>query len=481
MLSPFKRALRKVPGVTPGTRSLQRHLLMWLLLPQLVLWLAAAFITYNVAQRYANKAIDASLTTATRALARQVKPIGNGLFIDFPRAAQDIIEADPDDRVYYMVSTPPGQFILGNKQLPPPPAIADPKLGEPYFYDGVMRDRERPISVRVAALYLSYGEEGKPQQMLVQIARSRASREQLAGQILVDTALPLSALTLLMSMIVWAGIRAGLAPLARMRALVEDRAPNDLAPIQLDAAPQEVRALAKAINSLLAQVQESVVAQKRFISDAAHQLRTPLAGLKSQTELAMNETTDANLKTRLQRVNESATRSAHLVNQLLTLARAEPESAAAHGRSRVDLRKLAAELSAELVPRAIAAGVDLGFDEDAAAPAHVLGHALLLREALTNLIDNAIRYAGAGHSVTVRVQPDGARVSVEVEDNGPGIAEVDRERVFERFVRATHDGNGCGLGLAIVKEIVGRHGGSIVLAGVSPSGLRAVMSLPRAA
>src|SRR5439155_4285304 len=290
MLSPFKRALRRVPGLTPGTRSLHRHLLLWLLLPDLVLWLAAAFVTYNVAERHANKAIDASLTTATRALARQVKPIGNGLFIDFPRAAQDIIEADPDDRVYYMVSTPPGQFILGNKQLPAPPPIANPKLGEPYFYDGTMGDRAKPISVRVAALYLSYGEEGRPQRMLVQIARSRASREQLAGQILIDTALPLSALMVLMSMIVWAGIRAGLAPLSRMRALVEDRAPHDLAPIELEAAPQEVRALAKAINSLLAEVQESVSSQKRFISDAAHQLRTPLAGLKSQTELALNET-----------------------------------------------------------------------------------------------------------------------------------------------------------------------------------------------
>src|SRR5213592_341446 len=173
MLSPFKRALRRVPGLTPGTRSLHRHLLLWLLLPQLVLWLAAAFVTYNVAERYANKAIDASLTTATRALARQVKPIGNGLFIDFPRAAQDIIEADPDDRVYYMVSTPPGQFILGNKQLPAPPPITDPRLGEPYFYDGTMAVRAAAggnppaINVRVAALYLSYGEEGRPQQMLV--------------------------------------------------------------------------------------------------------------------------------------------------------------------------------------------------------------------------------------------------------------------------------------------------------------------------
>src|SRR5687767_6640894 len=154
MLSPFKHVLRRVPGMTPGTRSLQRHLLMWLLLPQLVLWLAAAWVTYNLAERYANKAIDASLTTATRALARQAKPIGNGLFIDFPKAAQDIIEADPDDRVYYMVSTPPGQFILGNKQLPPPPAIEAPLLEEPYFYDGRIGD-DGGFAVRVSALYLA--------------------------------------------------------------------------------------------------------------------------------------------------------------------------------------------------------------------------------------------------------------------------------------------------------------------------------------
>jgi two-component system sensor histidine kinase TctE len=481
MLSPFKRALRRMPGVSPGTRSLQRHLLLWLLLPQLVLWIAAAFVTYNVAERYANKAIDASLSTSARSLARQVKPIGNGLFIDFPRAAQDIIQADPDDRVYYMVSTPPGQFILGNRQLPPPPHIDRPRLGEPYFYDGDMGDKAHPMAVRVAALYLSYGEESKPQHMLVQLARSRASREQLAKQILVDTVLPLSGLMLLMSMIVWAGIRAGLAPLARMRALVEDRAPNDLAPIELEAAPQEVRALAKAINSLLAEVSESVTAQKRFISDAAHQLRTPLAGLKSQTELALNETQDEVLKARLQRVNESAARSAHLVNQLLTLARAEPESAGEQGRAMFDLRKLAADVSAEMVPRALAAGIDLGVDaDDDALPVSVTGHAFLLREALGNLVDNALRYAGRDSVVTVHVRARGTQAMVAVEDNGPGIADADRERVLQRFVRATHEGNGCGLGLAIVKEIVVRHGGSIVLEPVQPRGLRAVMSLPLA-
>ncbi|HJW10497.1 MAG TPA: sensor histidine kinase [Albitalea sp.] len=472
--------MQRAFGRFSGARSLRRQLLLWLLLPQLVLWLAAAFVTYDVALRYANRAIDASLSQSTKSLARQVKPLGNGLVVDLPRAAQDIIEADPGDRVYYMVSTPPGQFVLGNRQLPAPPPISDPKLGEPYFYDGTMGEPAHAVNLRVAALYLAYGEEDTPQRMLVQIARSRASREQTARQILVDTALPLSALMVLMSMIVWAGIRAGLAPLARMRALVEDLAPNDLAPIELEAAPQEVRALAKAINTLLAQVHESVTAQKRFISDAAHQLRTPLAGLKSQTELALKEAQDPDLKARLLRVNQSATRSAHLVNQLLMLARAEPESATELGRARFDLRRLAAELSAELVPRALAAGIDLGFDDTHdMPPVFVLGHAFLLREALTNLIDNAIRYAGRGSIVTVRVGTQGAQAVVEVEDSGPGIPEADRERVFQRFVRATHVGNGCGLGLAIVKEIVNRHAGSVTLEAAQPHGLRAVIRLPR--
>ncbi|AKJ28460.1 sensor histidine kinase [Caldimonas brevitalea] len=464
--------------LAPGQRSLRRHLMVWLLLPQLILWLAAAYVTYHLAARYANGAIDRSLYQSSRALAQQVKPIGNGLFIDFPKAAQAIIEADPDDRVYYMVSTPPGEFILGNNRLPPPPPIPHLQLDLPYFYDGMVGD----VPVRVAALYLAYGEEDQPQRMLVQLAKSRTSREELARQILIDTALPLSGLIVLMSLIVWGGIRTGLAPLARLRNLVEDRAPNDLAPIQLDSAPEEVRALAKALNTLLAEVRESVDSQKRFISNAAHQLRTPLAGLKSQAELALAEASDPAQKARLQRVQESATRSAHLVAQLLTLARAEPESAAVQARSRFDLQKLARELTAEQVPRALHTGVDLGCDDGDERALEVLGNALLIREALQNLIDNAIRYAGRGATVTVRCRRVDTQALIEIEDDGPGLPPDPHihERVFERFVRATHEGSGCGLGLAIVKEIVERHAGSVALAPVSPHGLRVTLKLPLA-
>ncbi|WP_425260475.1 sensor histidine kinase [Rubrivivax sp. RP6-9] len=466
-------------------RSLHRQLLLWLLLPQLVLWLAAAFVTFNVAQRYANRGIDASLLQATRALARQVKPIGNGLFIDFPRAAQDIIEADPDDRVSYMVSTPPGQFILGNRRLPLPPGATPPRLGEPYFYDAQIDS----LRLRVAALYVPIGEAGEPaaagaagsrQVMLVQIARSQASRDELARAILMDTVLPLSALIVLMTMIVWAGIRAGLAPLARLRAQVENRVPNDLAPLQPQAAPEEVRALATAVNQLLAAVQDSVAAQRRFVSNAAHQLRTPLAGLKSQAELALGENHDPALTARLQRVHESAVRGAHLVNQLLTLTRAEPEAAGTLPLQRVDLAALAAEVASDHVPRALQAGIDLGVDDVApgSTPVSVLGNEALLREAVVNLVDNAIRYAGRGAEVTLSVRRDGVMAVLEVADNGPGIAPDQLEAVFGRFYRATHEGSGCGLGLAIVREIATRHGGRAVALPAQPRGLRVQLWLP---
>ena len=467
--------------------SLARQLLLWLLVPQLVVWLAGGVASYRLASGYVNEAIDASLLQASRSLARQLKPIGSGLLIDFPKAAQDILEADPNDRLLYTVSSPPGQFILGNQSLPLPDGFEDLLLGEPHFYSGstpAKRGSAQPQALRIAALRLSLGDEPGQPTMLVQVARSSANREELAQRILVDMLLPMSGLVLLLTGLVWVGIRAGLAPLHRLRLQVEGRAPTDLAPLQLASAPRELWSLASALNALLAAVQRNVDTQKRFIGDAAHQLRTPLAGLKSQTEIALQSVSDPALRERLQRVHESATRSAHLVNQLLTLARAEPESLMAQDRQRFDLLRMARAVTAEWVPRALRLNMDLGMDEadpvDAvqAAPVWVTGNELLIREALSNLIDNALHYAGEGAQVTVQVRTQSGQALLTVTDNGPGIAEADRARVMERFVRGTDRGNGCGLGLAIVREIIERHGGSVQLDDAPPHGLCVTLTLP---
>ena len=477
-------ATQPAAGHDRHSTRLSRQLLLWVLLPQVVLWMAGGAATYRLASSYVDQALDNGLLLSSRSLARQLKPMGNGLLIDFPRAAQAILEADPQDRQFYMVSSPPGQFVLGNRTLPTPPdwVVSNPQPNQPYFYDGDMPSDVGDGStqrVRAVALYLMLDGEvnAPPQKALVQVARSNNTREVLVQRILVDMLLPLSTLMLLMTLIVWLGIRAGLSPIKRLTQQVEGRAPSDLTPLRLDAAPLELHALATALNTLLADAQGHLEAQKRFIGDAAHQLRTPLAGLKSQTELALQQAQEPELRQRLERVRESATRSAHLVSQLLTLARAEPEAALTRMQV-LDLAPYVQGLVAEWVPRALKARVDLGWEADLKGPVWVLAEPSLLREAIANVIDNAIRYAGAGTEVTVGVSHTTEGAVVWVRDNGPGIDPALRARVFERFFRGTEVGNGCGLGLAIVRDIVRRHGGEVLLQHPESGGLMVTLRLP---
>lgn len=450
----------------PSRLSLRRQLLLWLLLPQLVLWAGGGLLTYRIALSYAEKGIDQSLTQSVRALARQVKPVGSGLLIDFPKAAQDVLEQDPTDRVGYMVSSPPGQFLLGNQRLPAP---EQPPLvgGDPVLYRGELEGRP----LRIAALDLRYGEATAPQILRVQVGKSLSVQQRIARELVADLLAPLLALGVLLSLLFYGGIRRGLAPLTRLTAQLENRSIDALSPIGITQAPSEVHALVQAINGLLGEVARNVNQEKRFINDAAHQLRTPLAGLISQVELAQRETTDPALGARLAKVLSGADRSAHLVHQLLTLARTETTAQ----RDTLDLAELAREVAREWTPRAIAAGVDLGYEGAAHQP--IQGDAMQLREAMANLIDNALRYTPRGSAVTLRVEAAGQHSRLMVEDNGPGLSEEELGHVFQRFWRASEQPGGCGLGLAIVREIARRHGGDATVKRLQPHGLQVVLTL----
>ncbi|MCK6414245.1 MAG: sensor histidine kinase [Giesbergeria sp.] len=464
--------MRQVPGV-----SLQRKLLLWLLLPQLVLWLSGGFLAWRIALQNGEKGIDQTLTQSVRALARQIKPIGDGLLVDFPKAAQDILEQDPTDRITYMVSSPPGRFLLGNAQLPPPPtqAIA---LGEPLLYHAQLDGR----SVRVALLEVDYGSEPKRQRLRVQVAQSLTVRERIAQELLQQMVLPMGLMGLALSALVFAGILRGLQPLKRLETQIERagqqrRADQELlAPIELTEAPQEVHSLASTINRLLEAVALSHHKEKRFLNDAAHQLRTPLAGLIAQVELALSESQEPAVRERLHKVLSGARRSAHLVHQLLQLARSESQVLL----QALDLPTLAREVARDNARRALEMGMDLGYEGEETA--WVLGNELLLREALSNLIDNALLYAGRGATVTVRVErlpqsPQDA-LNLWVEDDGPGVRSEDVGALFARFWRGTDLPGGCGLGLSIVQEVALQHGGQALAEPVRPHGLRVGMRLP---
>ena len=453
-------------GATTTRLSLRRQLLLWLLLPQLVLWAGGGLLAYRIALSYAEKAIDQSLTQSVRALARQVKPIGSGLLIDFPRAAQDVLEQDPKDRISYMVSSPPGQFLLGNQTLPQPEEGMVGTEG-PLLYAAEIDGKP----LRIVALDVNYGEVNAPQTLRVQVGKSLAVQQRIARELIADMLAPLLAAGVLLSLAVYGGIQRGLAPLTRLTAQLENRSVNALSPIGMTQAPNEVHALVQAINGLLDEVARNVNQEKRFINDAAHQLRTPLAGLISQVELAQRENSDPVLGARLTKVRTGAERSAHLVHQLLTLARTETTAR----REPLDLAALAREVAREWTPRAVAAGVDLGFEGE--EHRMVQGDALQLREAMANLIDNALRYTPRGSAVTLKVEADGERTRLLVEDNGPGLSEADMAHVFQRFWRASELPGGCGLGLAIVQEIARRHGGEATAENMQPHGLRVVLRL----
>lgn len=460
--------------------SLKRQLLLWLLLPQLLLWLVGGTLAFRIALSYAEKGIDQSLTQSVRSLARQVKPVGSGLLIDFPRAAQAIIEEDPEDKVSYMVSSPPGQFILGNAKLPEPPAAVLQSLRqqtEPQLYQAMIEGAETQARMlRIAALELQFGEASAPQRIRVQVAKSLAVRERIARELVVDMIVPLLLSGLVLGALVYAGIARGLQPLARLQGKLQAQSglgrsqiPAPFSPIALEQAPQEVHSLAAAVNQLLAAVQRSVSQEKRFVNDAAHQLRTPLAGLQTQLDLALAEHDPKALQERLQKVSAGVQRTSHLVHQLLQLARSEADVP----MQQLDAAQLARSIAQDAAPAAIAAGVDFGFEyEPSDAPLMIQGNALLLREAITNLIDNAVGYAGRGATITLRARRAGSRVCLEVEDNGPGLPPDELRKVFERFYRASDAPGGAGLGLAIVQEIAHRHGGQARAAAAYPHGLR---------
>jgi two-component system, OmpR family, sensor histidine kinase TctE len=310
--------------------------------------------------------------------------------------------------------------------------------------------------------------------VLVQVAETLDKRTRLANEIIKGVIFPQFMILPVAVLLVWFGLARGLAPLKSLQRRIRDRAPDDLSPIDPRGAPEEIAPLVDAFNDLLERLHTTISVQKRFIADAAHQMKTPLAGLSTQSELALRERDPAELRRALEQIARGSQRAAHLVSQLLSLARTENLREAA-ALVPLDLSAFAREVVSDWVPAAIERGIDLGLEvqdasgTDRPGTDHIVGHPILLRELLNNLVDNALRYTPREGTVTVRVATDGDRVFLEVEDSGPGIPEGERELVFERFYRVLGTGvDGSGLGLPIVREIADQHGATIEIDDARP-------------
>ncbi|HEY5994459.1 MAG TPA: sensor histidine kinase [Gallionellaceae bacterium] len=450
--------------------SLQRQLIGWLLLPFLAIWLTGGFMSYMIAVRFADLAHDRGLFDSALTLASQVRSENGAILLSDPETALKMIAIDPYDKIYFRISGPDHKTVAGQPELPAPQA--DDILPEmPYYSDGFMEGRH----VRIASIYHTIHSGKQGALVLVQVAETLKKRRVMASEILASVAVPQLLLISLALALGWFGIRRGLASLERIQKEVRNRSHLDLSPLQEENAPREVGALVHALNELLHQLQTAISAQTRFIANAAHQLRTPLAGIKTQAEFALRQSDPELIRHSLQQLHASNDRTIHLVNQLLALARAEPGWEAPV--TTLDLVAVASKTTSEWVPAALKKNIDLGFEAGLAA-ALFPANEMLLREMLNNLIDNAIRYTQPDGEITVRISQSDHLLTLAVEDNGPGIPPPEHERVFERFHRAASpEENGCGLGLAIVREIAHLHHGEVYLVD-TPKGALFEVRLP---
>ncbi len=450
--------------------SLRRQLIGWLLVPFLVIWLAGGIISYVLAVNFADLAHDRSLFDSALTLASQVTSENGAIVVEAPDTVQKMIAIDPYDLIFFKVSTPDRRVIAGRPDLPAPDA-SHPLPDKPYYHDGVVESSR----VRIASIYHTVHNGKQDVQVLVQVAETLKKRRIMASEVLASIVVPQLLLVSLALALGWFGIRRGLASLERIQKEVRNRSHLDLSPLQEENAPREVGALVHALNELLGQLQMAISAQARFIANAAHQLRTPLAGIKTQVDFALRQNDPELIKHSLLQLQASNDRTIHLVNQLLALARTEPGWEAP--MKPVDLAALAGGTTSEWVPAALKKKIDLGF-ENGQEPAILAGNEMLLREMLNNLLDNAIRYTQAGGVITVRLGHTENQAVLAVEDNGPGIPPAERERVFERFHRAASpEAAGCGLGLAIVREIAHLHHGEVYLVD-TPKGALFEVRLP---
>jgi two-component system sensor histidine kinase TctE len=454
----------------PG--GLFAQVLDWMLAPLVFIWPIAVIATYFAATGITGQSFDRELRDMVRAVSEEAASGQRDARGERSLPVLNALRNDPVDRLFVQVMDVDGRTIAGDANLPGL-APGDPAPGLAIQFRDVRLDGEK--------LRVGYGlvpVPGGGPALVVHVGESLRHRHELVNELTAIVMMVTMLLVPITVAMVWFGLKRGLRPLQRLRQRVEGRDPDDLSPIPTEEVPQEVAPLVNTLNRQLERVRRNLEAQRRFVADAAHQMRTPLAGLKTQAQAALRGDSLQSALPRLAQIEESADRLSRLVAQLLSLARADDASMQAAAREPVDLNALLREVCEASADRAVAKRVGLGFDP-AEAPVAVPAAPLLLRELFANLLDNAIRYTPEGGDVAVRVHA-GTGPAVVVEDTGCGIALGERDHVFDRFYRVLGSGEaGSGLGLSIVKAIADLHSATVhVESGARGVGTRFVVTFP---
>lgn len=431
--------------------SIRQKLFNWLLILLLPLLILGKFYSYYMANYFANLAYDRTLFRVALALADQVEVRNGQVVVDLPQSTLDLIEYDKDDWIYYQIQDQYHHLLIGEGKLTLPKYMPAP--GKHVYYDARLGDKK----LRMVAFNLSLSGTSATGNATILIGETTSKRTAMADEIITVMLIPQVILVILLILLVYVGITRGLISLNQLKDQIARRLPTDTQPIEEHAVPQELQPLVRAMNDLLEKVKGAVDERQQFIANAAHQLKTPLAGLKIQAEAALREDDIINIQHALEQIRNGSDNLGRLANQLLSLARTEPNAHSEDEFTDVDMVKLINEVTVEWVPKALDKSIDLGVHCDLNELV-LKGNPVMLQEMLNNLIDNAIRYNPPGTKITVDLKLDRNGAVLSVQDNGAGIAADEQGKVFERFYRVLGTAeSGCGLGLAIVREVAHQH------------------------
>lgn len=445
--------------------GLRQRLLLWILLPLIAVFIGSILFDYRLAQETADTAYDHSLNNAALDIAAYIQTVGLNPELHLTPEAEAMLRHDAVDKIFFAVRSADKQLLIGDAQLPAYPGAIHKR---PVFIDDVYQGEKIRATTQLIMVDAN--------EITITVAETMREREHASNRILAATIIPNLIIIAATLLVIYFGVRRGLAPLVHVENQIASRSPRDLRALDIGHAPREIRPMLTRLNELFESLRTAAAAQQRFLADAAHQLRTPLAGLQTQIELVAAEGKYVRNDERLARIEEAAERIAHLVTQLLIYAQTEPAASANQIFHPVALHELAESAASTFIDRALAKDIDLGFEIQ---PAVAEGIAWMLREALGNLIDNALRYCPAGSTITVRSGIHCGQPYLTVEDNGPGIPPEEHKKVFERFYRIPGSiSGGCGLGLPIVQEIAHLHAATITFSRPANSGLTVTLTFP---
>lgn len=432
--------------------SLRGRLFVLLILPLILVAAAASFARFQVATRMSEELYDNTLLAVALTISRDVV-ISEGDVLT--EQLLDDLTAALGDPVYYRITGPGGSFVTGYSDPPDVPDGLTTGDNEPVFFDSTSQGR--PVRAVVLREFISEPQFGG--WVTVEVWQTISQRLALSREMLMQSILLLGSVLLTAALILWFGIQLGLKPLLDLRDAIDKRSADDLSPIRRWV-PPELRPLVLTANSLFDRLTQAFALRDSFISDAAHQMRNPVAAIQSQAEAAISAPTEAELRSRVAGLAESARATSRLTSQLLSLERVRGRSLKEFVQ-RIDLVVLIRRRVMPFAEGQLRRGVDVGFSV-VGTPRLIDGDPVLLEEMVANLLDNADKYAlrpGGRLEVTVRFDPNA--VTIRFTDDGPGVPPDMRERIFDRFFRLDEDqSRGCGLGLAIVHDVARAYGGT---------------------